>query len=497
MSRLALIVALFLSTVASAQPMAAQMSGIPRPDPQVPAGTVTVRLIRGQLPNNITDHEVELLGDGGALQKQKTDAAGRATFTGVPTGGSFVARAKEGEVELTSQPIVIPSDMGVRVMLVFPGPGAGAGTGPAAPTTDGLGRPDKSVPPGTILVHAQDGDGKPLGDLDVRLGHARAGESKATEQKARTNAAGDARFEGQDSKPTSGYLVEVLRDGVTYAGKPFRLVENMGSKVVLEIRAVTAEVSALQIGRGSHFIFEISDDSLQVAEVWRLSNGGTQPVDAKGGIHLPLPREAVGTQVGPESPQSFRVTGHEAVWSGPLPVGDTELQVMYVLPYSGGELTVRQSTPVAFSELNVITERIPGLVAEGPFTNHEDRELQGRNLVLYRAPGSPAGGVIEFTLTGLPHSNPQWRLLSAVIALGLFLGFLFWGLSGHSAAKRQIVELEAEREKLMAQLAEVEAKLHAKPGAKDEKAEKKRAQRRQELVDRLAVVYQELYEAEG
>ncbi len=491
MTRFALISALILSTAtAMAQPMAAQMSGIPRPDPQVPAGTVTVRLIRGQLPNNIIDHEVELLGDGGALQKQKTDAAGRATFTGVPAGGSFVARAKEGEIELTSQPIVIPADMGVRVMLVFPV----AGAAPASATPDGLGRPDKTVPPGTILVHAQDGDGKPLADLDVRLGHARAGESKATELKAHSNASGDARFEGQDTKPSSGYLVEVLRDGVTYAGKPFRLVENMGSKVVLEVRPVTAEVRDLQIGRGSHFIFEVGDDSLQVAEVWRLTNGGTQSVDAKGGIHLPLPREAVGAQVGPESPQSFRVTGHEAVWSGPLPVGDTELQVMYVLPYSGGELTVRQSTPVAFLEVNVITERIPGLVADGPFTAHEDRELQGRKLVLYRAPGSPAGGVIEFRLSGLPHSDPIWRLLSAVAAIGLFVGFLFWGLSGTSAARKQIVELEDEREKLLTQLAEVEAKLHVKT---DAKTEKKRTQRRQELVDRLATVYQELYEAEG
>jgi len=468
--------------------MAAAMSGIPRPDPQVPAGTITVRLIRGNLPNNIVDHEVELVGDGGLLQKQKTDAAGRATFTNVPAGGSFVARAKEGDVELTSQPIVAPADVGVRVMLVFPGGGV------AAPTTDGLGRPDKSVTPGTILVHAQDGDGRPLAELDVRLGHARAGEPKATEMKARTDAAGDARFEGQDAKPSSGYLVEILRDGVTYAGKPFRLVENMGSKVIIEVRAVTAEVRAVEIGRGSHFIFEISDDALQVAEVWRLSNSGTQPVDAKGGIHLPLPREAVGAAVGQDSPTSFRVTGHEAVWSGPLPVGDTELQVMYVLPYSGGELTVRQSTPVAFSELNVITERIAGLSAEGPFTSHEDRELQGRKLVLYRGPGSPAGGTIEFQLTGLPHSNPTWRIGSAMLALALFVGFLGWGLSGRSASRRQVTELEAEREKLMAQLAELEAKLTNKT---DPKTVAKRAQRRHELVERLAEVYQELYEAEG
>src|SRR5439155_7913156 len=54
---------LFLST-ALAQPMMvdpSKMSGIPRADPQVPAGTITVRLIRGELSNRVTNHPVELL----------------------------------------------------------------------------------------------------------------------------------------------------------------------------------------------------------------------------------------------------------------------------------------------------------------------------------------------------------------------------------------------------------------------------------------------------
>src|SRR5206468_1723595 len=41
-----------------------EMSGIPRPDGQMAPGTVSVRLIRGDLSNNITGHPVELhIGD--------------------------------------------------------------------------------------------------------------------------------------------------------------------------------------------------------------------------------------------------------------------------------------------------------------------------------------------------------------------------------------------------------------------------------------------------
>src|SRR4029077_13178394 len=56
-------------------PDAKQMSGIPRPDGQMASGTVTVRLIRGDLSNNITGHPVELhVGD--KVQTVNTDDQG-------------------------------------------------------------------------------------------------------------------------------------------------------------------------------------------------------------------------------------------------------------------------------------------------------------------------------------------------------------------------------------------------------------------------------------
>ena len=87
--------------IAAAQPAMpdpSQMSGIPRQDPAVATGTITVRLIRGELTNRIVGTEVQLVSlQGGAEAKlapriEKTDAEGRATFTGVPVG-SYEARA--------------------------------------------------------------------------------------------------------------------------------------------------------------------------------------------------------------------------------------------------------------------------------------------------------------------------------------------------------------------------------------------------------------------
>ena len=66
-----------------------QISGIPLPVPDVPVGTVTVRVIKGQLTNPLPGQTVELTV-AGASKTAQTDDAGRATFSGLPTG----ARAK-------------------------------------------------------------------------------------------------------------------------------------------------------------------------------------------------------------------------------------------------------------------------------------------------------------------------------------------------------------------------------------------------------------------
>jgi hypothetical protein len=94
-----------------------QMSGIPRPDGQMAPGTLTVRLIRGDLSNNITGHPVELhVGD--KVQTVKTDDQGRAEFTGLTPGTTATAVAVVDGERLESQAFPVQPQGGVRLMLV-------------------------------------------------------------------------------------------------------------------------------------------------------------------------------------------------------------------------------------------------------------------------------------------------------------------------------------------------------------------------------------------
>src|SRR5262252_4795504 len=63
-----------------------QMAGIPRPVNDLPDGSISVRLIRGQLSNNIASHAVELHYANGRVVKVSTDDAGRAQFDKLAPG---------------------------------------------------------------------------------------------------------------------------------------------------------------------------------------------------------------------------------------------------------------------------------------------------------------------------------------------------------------------------------------------------------------------------
>src|SRR5262249_54740361 len=90
-----------------------QMSGIPRPDGQMTPGTVTVRLIRGDLSNNIPGPPVQV-PRGDKVQTVKTDDQGRAEFTGLTPGATATAVAVVDDERLESQSFPIQAQGGIR-----------------------------------------------------------------------------------------------------------------------------------------------------------------------------------------------------------------------------------------------------------------------------------------------------------------------------------------------------------------------------------------------
>ena len=122
------------ASTAIAQPDPRQMAGIPRPDPAQPPQSVSVRLIRGQMTNNIVGHPVDLLVNG-KPQTEKTDSQGRAQFFNLPAGATVRAVTTVDSERLESQEFPAPGagQPGIRLILVATDKGE-AGAAPPAVT---------------------------------------------------------------------------------------------------------------------------------------------------------------------------------------------------------------------------------------------------------------------------------------------------------------------------------------------------------------------------
>src|SRR5687768_14480859 len=78
----------------TARPALAQMAGAlgkPLPSPDLPVGTVSVRIVAGSTSSPVVGTDVTVVVNN-APRVARTDAAGRAMFAGLPAGAPAIAK---------------------------------------------------------------------------------------------------------------------------------------------------------------------------------------------------------------------------------------------------------------------------------------------------------------------------------------------------------------------------------------------------------------------
>jgi 5-hydroxyisourate hydrolase-like protein (transthyretin family) len=228
---LALLVGLSASTAIHAAPPQGmpdptEMSGIPRPDPNLAADVVTVRCLDGSFANAVIGVAVELeltAPDGTKTLKTATSAEqGRARFEGLAAhyGHSVVARATVAGQALTSQTFTLTGQTGFALMLVATGNGQ---AGPPASDPHGgqgdvpmpgkpFALPDK--PRGSLIVGALDlaDGGGPIPGIEITLTATVPGVAEPIVQTATTNGDGRANFDNLDTELPEGAAIVVSAD---------------------------------------------------------------------------------------------------------------------------------------------------------------------------------------------------------------------------------------------------------------------------------------------
>lgn len=370
------------ATPGAQMPDPKQMSGVPLPTSELPAGTVTVRVVRGALSNLVADQAVQLVGD--VTADAKTNDAGRAEFAGLRTGARVKAVTTVDGERLESQEFTLPATSGVRVMLV-----------------------------------ATDPDAARRADEDRRL------------------AEGPAR---------TGIVV---------------------------------------LGEQSRFVIELGDDGLSVFNICQIVNTARTPVQPAVPIVFQVPAGAQRTALLEGSSPLATLAGDRVNVAGPFPPGMTLVQFAYTLPYSQGTQTITQRIPAALAQLSVVVQKSGGMRLESPqVTQQRDVTAEGQTYILGQGPPLPAGTDVSFVLSGLPHP-PVWpRNLALALAVLVLASGAYAAVRGPSSPAAERKRLEAERERLFAELTALEEAHRA-----GRVSEKTYASRRRELVGALEGVY--------
>jgi hypothetical protein len=112
-----LLLVLAVSASAQQMPDPSLIHGKALPAPELPDGTITVRVVRESIGNDVPNQQVSLTASG-RTRTAETDAQGRAQFTNLPVGQEGRAAATVDGEALQSDPFTIPGRGGLRVILV-------------------------------------------------------------------------------------------------------------------------------------------------------------------------------------------------------------------------------------------------------------------------------------------------------------------------------------------------------------------------------------------
>jgi hypothetical protein len=250
---------------------------------------------------------------------------------------------------------------------------------------------------------------------------------------------------------------------------------------------VEGEVS---FGGQSRIQIEFDDDQVEVFYLLEIVNRGSNPVTPKGELTITLPEDAQAAAMLEGSSTQAQVRGRTVSITGPFAPGATPVHVAFGLTGGAASRVLAQALPAPWDQVQVIVTKVGNVQsASEQFASNAVMPSEGHNFYLGTGPALPAGQELRVSLSGLPTRSRAGRWLAVLLAVTI-LGAGAWAAyagRGASAADSRRAELEARRQKLMADLARVEQQRRAGSGDAG-----RLAARQSELMAQLERVYGEL-----
>jgi hypothetical protein len=484
-----------------------QMSGRARPQEGDPAGRLTVRAIQGtfrvdDLGNRVSDwpkdgvvHLVAYDTDQRVTVESKPlDAEGRAVFDGLATDGSKAYRALAAfgrgaaSDRLISDVLVMPPQVGVRLML------AGAAPGSTDPAIDDQTQADdmgdgKAPPAGQVVVRLR-GSPQLLGaaPIDVHLAEVQpTGASGDPREVAVVRAAEvavtgssdkslEARFDGVPGDPSKLYVAWTVVDERRYVSTPVQLVAAQGASTGIFV--YPALVMSFHGGA------ELDDQKLFFSLRLSVINPTPAPrATGDDGLTIPLPVGVTGMAVDEQLASRAKIVDGNLVWRGALPPGQRDIDLSFALASVDGAATFDLPLPFGAWQSQLVVEDLPGMTLTVPERAKKTTRPgpNGKNFVFLSGINLEPDRRLLIEIRGLPQPEMWLRVVPYVVGT-IVLGLLGWAAFGlyRGASVRTSIAGD-ERERLYEELVAVETRFASR--SIDEARYKRE---RTKLVERLA-----------
>lgn len=337
------------------------------------------------------------------------------------------------------------------------------------------------------VIYVSGADSTPVGGRQAilhRVSFAEAGPVDSGE----TDAAGRYALQAPILDTTANYVVSVEHDGIAYFTEP---LHTFGETSVTAEPLLVYETSTTEppiILRERHVVIRAPGEqgARRAIELLVLVNRGTRTRVAPDTSHPvwqgAIPTAAVQFEVG-ESDMSAEAVyrrGDAVAVSAPIPPGERQMLVSYLIPMSVGAVTIPIDQPV--ERFNVLLEDTLAAV-QGPVAMQGLAELDELAFRRFSAENIAAETPVIVRFTASPRAATDfWWIIVPAVVLTLVGGLVvWWRRAGPLAVPRS--PLMADPDLLAAHIAALDAEYEGRNGDPDYR--RRRAALKQRLVAAL------------
>ncbi|MBN1303893.1 MAG: c-type cytochrome [Anaerolineales bacterium] len=258
----------------------------------------------------------------------------------------------------------------------------------------------------------------------------------ASTSQTTVNADGSYRFDDVELSSQSVYLVFVEYDGIEYQSEPvFGSTASSELFLPLTIYETKPDTSGLYVDRWHIFLNYTTPDSIQVIELFVISNPDLQAVvPAQAGqpiLNFSLPAGASGLQFeDSETPGRF-LAAPDGGFGDTAPIlpgiGQHEVVFAFNLPY---EKKIDFMQQIEWEVDSAVVMAPQGVNIQGDLlSDGGSRDFQGSAYSLYNSQSIPAGGSLSMTISGKPKTSSTATINGADTNRNLMIGVAALGIA--------------------------------------------------------------------